>query len=302
MRFRVTVRATNGYVWPASHRGRQQRSGAAHGRAAAAEGVARTSPVTRRSAEDLPRDEELRPDRRRQRIGHVRQRHLRYALGQRRAQPGVPQPSRQRLRGDPARLARHCRTAATAVHRPGGAGQSLVVGHRLRRVARLDAARRRPCRSRARRRLGAGAHQHRLAADRGAGGQFRGNGAGRTLLRAGARRLGVRRRAGVERIVLDVPSGCGMPTAPGTLVFSRVARTVSLPGGRRRAPRPTWWRPATLPGRSTPQSSMSARRARLAARCRPPPITCGSGAGTAADSWGRRATRSWSWFLTGAGG
>ena len=34
-----------------------------------------------------------------------------------------------------------------------------------------------------------------------------------------------------NEIVLDVPSGCGVPTAPGTLVFSRVARTVSLAWG-----------------------------------------------------------------------
>ena len=35
-----------------------------------------------------------------------------------------------------------------------------------------------------------------------------------------------------NEIVLDVPSGCGMPTAPGTLSFSRVGRTVSLAWGQ----------------------------------------------------------------------
>ena len=34
-----------------------------------------------------------------------------------------------------------------------------------------------------------------------------------------------------NEIVLDVPSGCGVPTAPGTLSFSRVGRTVSLAWG-----------------------------------------------------------------------
>ncbi len=34
-----------------------------------------------------------------------------------------------------------------------------------------------------------------------------------------------------NEIVLDVPSGCGVPTAPGTLVFSRSGRTVSLAWG-----------------------------------------------------------------------
>ena len=50
---------------------------------------ARTSPATRPSPQDLPGDEDLRPDRRRQRHGHVHHRHLRHALGQRRAQPGL---------------------------------------------------------------------------------------------------------------------------------------------------------------------------------------------------------------------
>ena len=34
-----------------------------------------------------------------------------------------------------------------------------------------------------------------------------------------------------NELVLDVPSGCGVPTAPGALVFSRVNRTVSLAWG-----------------------------------------------------------------------
>jgi hypothetical protein len=34
-----------------------------------------------------------------------------------------------------------------------------------------------------------------------------------------------------NEIVLDVPSGCGVPTAPGTLVASVVGRTVSLAWG-----------------------------------------------------------------------
>ena len=106
-------------TWPAATRG------AAQGHAAAAEGVEGHLGLSAGDAEDLPRDEEVRPHRRRQRIGHVHQRRLRSALGQRRPQPGVPQPPRQRLRGDSARLARRRRPAATAVHRPGARRPNL---------------------------------------------------------------------------------------------------------------------------------------------------------------------------------
>ena len=71
--FRVTVRATNGYVFPASHRAGSTRRRAADGRAAAAEGQRqrpRPGAAHQRSerAQDLPRDAEVRPDRRRQRL------------------------------------------------------------------------------------------------------------------------------------------------------------------------------------------------------------------------------------------
>ena len=104
--FRVTVRATNGYVWPASHRAGSNSQALPMGARLRLKASKDLSPYHAGDAEDLPRDAALRPDRRRQRIGHVRQRRVRSALEQRRAQPGVPLADRQRLRRDRARLAR----------------------------------------------------------------------------------------------------------------------------------------------------------------------------------------------------
>ncbi len=103
--FRFTVRATNGYVFPASHRAGQHERRAADGDAPAAEGVARPLGLPRAGPADLPGDEDLRPDRRRQRLGHVRPGDLRHPLGQRRPEPRVREPEGLRLRGRAARLA-----------------------------------------------------------------------------------------------------------------------------------------------------------------------------------------------------
>ena len=75
----------------------------ADGRAAAPEGE-REDAAHQRSQrpEDLPRDAEVRPDRRRQRLGPVYHRHLRHALEQRRAQSRLRRADRERLRGHPA--------------------------------------------------------------------------------------------------------------------------------------------------------------------------------------------------------
>ena len=75
--FRVTVRDTNGYVFPASHTAGIDAGRPAHGRAPAAQGRHGHLELPRRRAEDLPGDEDLRPDRGRQRLGHVRDRGLR---------------------------------------------------------------------------------------------------------------------------------------------------------------------------------------------------------------------------------
>ncbi len=97
--FRVTVRSTNGYVYPASHRagstsgalpmGARLRLKAEPGRV----GLYAGGPA------DLPRDEALRVDRGGQRVGHVHQRDLRHALEQRRAQSRVRRAEGIGLRG-----------------------------------------------------------------------------------------------------------------------------------------------------------------------------------------------------------
>ena len=69
---------------------RHHRRRATARRAAAAESRQEHLDVHAGRAADLPRDEAVRPDRRRQRLRHVHQRHDGRALEQRRAQSGVP--------------------------------------------------------------------------------------------------------------------------------------------------------------------------------------------------------------------
>ena len=85
---------------------RQQLAGAADGRAAAPQGEQGSVGVSTGDPEDLPRHAALRPDRRRQRIRHVRQRRVRSALEQRHSQSRVSLAHRQRFRSDPAGMAR----------------------------------------------------------------------------------------------------------------------------------------------------------------------------------------------------
>ncbi len=111
--FRFTVRHTKGYVYPASHQaGFQDPSGAADGSAAAAEAGDRHLGLRSGDPEDLPRDEDLRTDRRRQRHRHVHQRHVGRAVGQRCAEPGVRRADGLRLRGHPAGLEAAARARA----------------------------------------------------------------------------------------------------------------------------------------------------------------------------------------------
>ena len=87
--FRMTVDFTNGYVFPASHDAStsEQRQRPAPGGAPAAQGEQEHLAATRPRSSDLPGHEDLRPDRGRQRLGHVHHRRLRHALEQRRAEP-----------------------------------------------------------------------------------------------------------------------------------------------------------------------------------------------------------------------
>ncbi len=112
--FRVTVRATNGYVYPASHRAGSTTGALPMGARLRLKAGRDISGIYAGGAEDLPRDEAIRPDRCRQRIGSVRERHLRHALEQRRAEPGLPRADGQRLRGHPARRKTACRAKPVA--------------------------------------------------------------------------------------------------------------------------------------------------------------------------------------------
>ena len=92
--FRVTVRATNGYVYPASHRAGSTTGALPMGaRLRLKTNVSGADPALRtersQRAQDLPRDAEVRPHRRRQRLGHVHHRHVRHALEQRRPESRV---------------------------------------------------------------------------------------------------------------------------------------------------------------------------------------------------------------------
>jgi hypothetical protein len=107
--FRVTVRATNGYVYPASHRAGSTSGALPMGaRLRLKTNVGGVDPATRTSdpicAEDLSRNAEIRRARRRQRLRHVHRRNLRHALEQRRSESRVLDFVGERFRGDSARL------------------------------------------------------------------------------------------------------------------------------------------------------------------------------------------------------
>ena len=72
--FRVTVRQTNGYVWPASHRAGSTAGALPMGARLRLKASKDLSPLSGADPEHLPRDADLRPDRRRQRQRYVRHR------------------------------------------------------------------------------------------------------------------------------------------------------------------------------------------------------------------------------------
>ncbi len=93
--FRFTVRSTNGYVYPASHRAGSTSGAPPMGtrlRLKASKNIFRLS---RRHAEDLPGDEDVRPHRGRQRLRHVRPGNVRHPLEQRCPESGVLRASQR---------------------------------------------------------------------------------------------------------------------------------------------------------------------------------------------------------------
>ena len=72
--FRFTTRATNGYVWPASHRAGSTAGAPPMGTRLRMKASQRHLRLSARNAEDLPRDEALRPDPGGQRLRHVHHR------------------------------------------------------------------------------------------------------------------------------------------------------------------------------------------------------------------------------------
>ena len=128
--FRVTVRATNGYVYPASHRAGIDRGRVADGRAPSSQDERRRADPgaahgRSQHAQDLPRDAEVRPDRRRQRSDM-------YITGtfDTRWNNDILNPrshaDRGRLRSHPARLEASRRSAPA--HGGIAANPNLVVG------------------------------------------------------------------------------------------------------------------------------------------------------------------------------
>ena len=112
--FRVTVRATNGYVYPASHRAGSTTGALPMGarlRLKAGRDISAFTPEVQKIFRAMKRYGLIVAD---NGSDHVRQRHLRHALEQRRAQPGLPRADGQRLRGHPARRKTACRAKPAA--------------------------------------------------------------------------------------------------------------------------------------------------------------------------------------------
>ena len=87
--FRVTVRATNGYVYPASHRAGSTAGALPMGARLRLKASRNLVELHARSPENFPRDAAIWIDRGGQRIRHVHQRHVRHAMEQRRVEPRV---------------------------------------------------------------------------------------------------------------------------------------------------------------------------------------------------------------------
>ena len=104
--FRVTVRATNGYVFPASHRAGIDHGALPMGARLRLKASVNISTYPAVHPAHLPGDEDLRADRRRQRLGHVHHRHVRSALGSVHGpvEHRVQSAQRQHVRGGAARM------------------------------------------------------------------------------------------------------------------------------------------------------------------------------------------------------
>ena len=144
--FRVTVRATNGYVFPASHAAGSTTGALPMGARLRLKSAQGHLGLSRTAAADLPGDEDLRAHRRGQRQRHVRLGHLRHTLGQRRAEPGLRRPEGLRLRGRPPRLAARGRASAPSGPRAlrRECDDALPQPGALRRPRRVDRLRRSP--------------------------------------------------------------------------------------------------------------------------------------------------------------
>jgi len=95
--FRVTVRHSNGYVYPGSHRAGST-NGALPMGARLRLKASKDIPVSRAAAPHFPGDEDLRPDRGRQRSDLYVNRNVRHALGQRHPQSGIRRDQGERFR------------------------------------------------------------------------------------------------------------------------------------------------------------------------------------------------------------
>ena len=231
--FRVTVRATNGYVFPASHRAGSNTSALPMGARLRLKASVEHLGLPRRAAARLPGDEDLRADRRRQRQRHVHHRIVRSALGSAdgRLRAGLPRPARQPVRGRATRLdAAGRRRRRRPVRR---------LGDDLRpRSRQLDRRERRGRRSRRRRR-----EQRRRAHRRHAPARLR------------AASL---RRGRVERVLHDAPGRAEPVDEPG-------ARAVPVPAPRAARPSRTKSRfrrgpgSASIPARSTASTATRSR-------------------------------------------
>ncbi len=102
--FRVTVRSTNGYVWPASHRAGSTGGALPMGARLRLKASKDISGYPAVHPAHLPRDEDLRAHRRRQRLGHVHHRHDGRPLEQRQLNPAFRGADGERLRGRAARV------------------------------------------------------------------------------------------------------------------------------------------------------------------------------------------------------
>jgi hypothetical protein len=97
--FRVTVRATNGYVYPASHRAGSQPGALPMGarlRLKASRDLSGFTPEIQKIFRAMQRYGLIVADKR---IGSLRHGYLRHAVEQQRAEPGVSRTERERLRG-----------------------------------------------------------------------------------------------------------------------------------------------------------------------------------------------------------